>query len=482
MDLPLAPPCLNPQIGFLRARAIRLSLISLVAFLAVGCQGRVSQASPTPATESPPAGVASAPTASVATSVPAPPTTAPPPTVGAPAPAVEPTTGVLPAAPATFSAQRAYQDVEYLSNEIGSRAAGSPAQDRAADYLVSQFEAAGLATERQSFTFSAYDDRGSSLVVTKPEEATLTTQTLNYSPGGEIQGPLIYVDLGRDGDFEPNSVRGKVALARRGEIRFSDKVSNLAEAGAAAVVIFNNEPGIFAGSLAKLGEVPTVALSRDDGDRLLALLQRGTVTVQLKVEAEVGERIGLNVIGTKATGPSTVVIGGHYDSVRAGPGANDNASGTATFLELARVIAGREYPFTVRFIGFGAEEVGLIGSGHYVRQLSESERRQMLAMINLDMVGVGDKLSFGGDPVLVERAVRHAREVGVSAGRLGGGPGSASDHSSFQAAGVPSLFIHRGEDPNYHTAGDRAEYVVPEHLELAGRLVLAVLDDLAQNS
>jgi aminopeptidase YwaD len=429
--------------------------------------------------------VTSAPTASAPTSVPAPaPPAASAPTAAAPtvaAPAADSEASAPSSATATFSADRAYQDVEHLATEIGSRVAGSTEQDRAADYLIAQLQAAGLSTERQSFTFTAYDDRGSSLTMLAPQQATLATQTLNYSPGGDVRGELIYVDLARPGDFSPDSVRGKVALAKRGDIRFSDKVTNLAAAGASGVVIFNNEPGNFAGSLGRPGDVPTVGLSREDGERLVDLLERGPVGVQLKVEAEVGEKRGLNVIGTKPAGDSTVVIGGHFDSVRAGPGANDNASGTATVLELARVIAGRQYPFTVRFIGFGAEEIGLIGSGHYVSQLSESERNAMLAMINLDMVGVGDKLSFGGDARLVEQAVRHAREAGVTAGRLGSGPGSASDHSSFQAVGVPTLFIHRGEDPRYHTAGDRAEHVVPEYLELAGQLVLAMLDDLADN-
>jgi Zn-dependent M28 family amino/carboxypeptidase len=100
-------------------------------------------------------------------------------------------------------------------------------------------------------------------------------------------------------------------------------------------------------------------------------------------------------------------------------------------------------------------------------------------MINLDMVGVGDRLAFGGDGVLIEPALRAAAGLGTNAGRMRGGAGSSSDHASFQAAGIPSLFVYRGEDPNYHSAGDQARQVSPDHLATAGNVVLAVLDDLA---
>jgi aminopeptidase YwaD len=380
---------------------------------------------------------------------------------------------------AAFSAQRALGDVRQLADGIGSRVAGSPAQDRAAAYLAGQLEAAGLTTEKQAFTFPAFQDRGSTLAIVAPHPMTLQTQTLAYSPGGEIEGEVVYVDLARDGDFTPADVRGKVALANRGEIRFGEKVANLAAAGATAVIIANNQPGNFGGSLTGRGELPVVSLSQEDGARLATLIKSGTTMVRLKVDSGMDERTGLNVIGTKSGSEHTVVIGAHYDSVSAGPGANDNGSGTATLLELARVVAGRQYPFTVRFVAFDAEELGLLGSRYYVSQLGRAERGGILAMINLDMVGVGDRLSFGGDPDLVERGVRQAGEAGVAASRLRGGGAMGSDHSSFLAVGIPSLFVYRSDDPHYHTAEDRSEYVSAAHLGVAGRVVLGLLDDLA---
>ena len=408
------------------------------------------------------------------------PTAAPAPTA---VPAPQPTTPALASSlaprPTSFSADRAYADLQHLAVRIGSRVAGSPAQHQAADYLESQYRAAGLQVERQPLTFGAFDDHGSSLEVVAPGRATFQPQTLAYSAGGEVEAELIEVDLARPGDFDPAAVRGKIALAKRGEIRFAQKVANLAAAGARGVVIFNNVQRGFSGSLSSPAQIPTTGISLEEGEQLLDLMKSGPVTVRLKVDATVREGSGDNVVATKPGGPRTVVIGGHYDSVAAGPGANDNGSGTATILEVARVAATRDYPFSVRFVAFEAEEIGLLGSAHYVRQLDDPARAATLAMINLDMVGVGDRLSFGGDAPLVELARRSAAQLGIPAHQLRGNASSASDHASFQAVGIPSLFIYRGEDPNYHTANDRADYVSPDNLAIAGQIVLDLLDALA---
>ncbi|MGE3910289.1 MAG: M28 family metallopeptidase, partial [Chloroflexota bacterium] len=194
------------------------------------------------------------------------------------------------------------------------------------------------------------------------------------------------------------------------------------------------------------------------------------------VDASIQESTGVNVIATRAGGPQTLVIGGHIDSVAAGPGANDNASGTAVVLELARVLAQRETQYTLKFIGFDAEEIGLVGSNYYVNQLSEQERRAIRAMINLDMVGVGTESRVGGTASLVDLAQAAGEQSGLRLGEMG--ESGASDHASFIRAGIPALFVYRSNDPNYHSPNDRAEFVDPANLEIAGQLVLDVVDAL----
>ncbi len=102
----------------------------------------------------------------------------------------------------------------------------------------------------------------------------------------------------------------------------------------------------------------------------------------------------------------------------------------------------------------------------------------MRAMINLDMVGVGDAARVGGDAALATIAKRVAADLGQQAGSLGE-VGGGSDHASFTRVGVPALFIHRTNDPNYHSPNDRSEYVTADNLQFAGQLALGVHDALA---
>ncbi len=97
---------------------------------------------------------------------------------------------------------------------------------------------------------------------------------------------------------------------------------------------------------------------------------------------------------------------------------------------------------------------------------------------NLRVNGVGDSPQLGGDETLARIGQRVAAGLGQPAALIGQVQGG-SDHASFARAGVPALFIHRSNDPNYHSPLDRAEYVDPAHLQYAGQLALGVLDALA---
>ena len=173
------------------------------------------------------------------------------------------------------------------------------------------------------------------------------------------------------------------------------------------------------------------------------------------------------------------MLGAHYDSVAAGPGANDNASGVAVMLEAARVLAEEDLPFDLRVVAFGAEEIGLVGSAYYVDQLATAENDAVIAMINMDMVGVGDQLVIGGADSLVELVRASALAMGLEPGPLPERYNRSSDHASFSAAGIPAVFIHWMDDPDYHTAADVAENVDPLLLSATGRIALRTVDRLA---
>jgi aminopeptidase YwaD len=403
--------------------------------------------------------------------------------VGAAPPAHSQTSAV------TLSGEAAKLQVDALAGQIGERPAGSANFDQAVIYASGQLLEWGFQPTLQSFPILSYDDRGSSVdVVSSSGQASVrvTPDTLTYSPAGQVEAPLVAVGgLGRPEDLAGLDVQGKVVLIKRGTLRFAEKVANAASAGAAGVIVYNEAADRVRGSLARPSDVPAVTVSGDDGQRLLELLAAGPVVVRLAVDALTAERPSTNVVadlpGTQAEA-GTVVFGGHLDSVPGSPGANDNASGSAVVLELARTLAQRDpsqRPQTLRFVLFGAEELGLFGSRYYVDSLPEVDRRAIVAMINLDMVGVGDAWRFGGSDDLVQRALGATTDLGERALPLRGPLSSASDHASFIDRGVPALFIHRVDDPNYHTGGDRPGLIDPKALGSAGTIALSVYDSLA---
>ena len=169
-------------------------------------------------------------------------------------------------------------------------------------------------------------------------------------------------------------------------------------------------------------------------------------------------------------------MGAHYDIVPMTEfGANDNTSGTAVVLSLAEALAGRSLPFTVRFVAFGAEELGLYGSSHYVSSLEPAELGRIKAMINFDPVGSGSSIALVGNSGFLELAMVEAEKLGFGAREGMLPPGASSDHVPFEAAGVPILLMYADDVSRIHTPNDVLQYVQPERLGEAFLLGEAVL-------
>jgi len=197
--------------------------------------------------------------------------------------------------------------------------------------------------------------------------------------------------------------------------------------------------------------------------------------------------------------PETVVLGAHYDHLGYGGassaapgehavhhGADDNASGTALLVEVARLLK-QEGPFprTILFVAFSGEERGLLGSAHYTANAAVP-LAETAAMVNLDMVGRldGDKIVVHGTgtgtgfDALVDRFVA-ARGFEVAKEPGGFGP---SDHSSFYARKVPVLHLFTGSHSDYHRPTDTAEKINYDGMVRITRLVADIVRDLATAS
>jgi Zn-dependent M28 family amino/carboxypeptidase len=362
----------------------------------------------------------------------------------------------------------------------GHRFAGTRGYDASASYVVRRMRAAGYRVRLQEFVVPFVLDRSPPTLqpvqaASWPYRAGRDYATLGYSGSGRVEGPVVAVDLvvpspeantstsGCEGADFAGFPRGAVALLQRGTCTFRAKVANAIEAGASAVVVFNegNEGRreLVAGTLGTPQvRIPALAASFGLGDELRDGARTGPtgITVRLSADMIAERRRTRNVIAESRRGRSgnVVVVGAHLDSVQRGPGINDNGSGSAVILEIAEQIARTTPRNRLRFVWWGAEELGLLGSRHYVRTLSPAARRQIALYLNADMVGSPNfaRFVYDGDAdrapsgsAAVERVfTRYFRSRGLEYRETGLGGGS--DHASFADAGIPVGGLFTGAD------------------------------------
>jgi hypothetical protein len=349
---------------------------------------------------------------------------------------------------------RALQEIADANG--GHRSAGTRGAEASAGYVAGRLREAGWRVRMDPVSFPYFHERSPPRLDDLREGRDF--RTLSYSGSGRVEAPVRRFGLGCErGDFRAIEER-EIAVVARGECFFRVKARNAEAAGAAALLIVDGEsddppsatlgaPGI---------EIPVLAVGAAAGRGLGA-------RVDLEVDAVSERRRTVNVIAETVAGRGerVVMAGGHLDSVPAGPGINDNGSGTAALLELADALGGRAPGAQVRLAFWGAEEIGLIGSRRYVRELSHAERDRIAAYVNLDMVGSPRPARgvYSDADLHIERMLRRLVGPGAEEENAGGN----SDHAPFERAGIPvgGLFTGAGRahDPCYHRACDDIDNV-----------------------
>ncbi|WP_243076115.1 M20/M25/M40 family metallo-hydrolase [Microbacterium sp. SS28] len=282
----------------------------------------------------------------------------------------------------------------------GTRVAGLSGYEASVDYVTGVLEAAGWNVTIDEFPFTYVGP--AELEQTAPVTADYATGAFTGTGYGEVVGNVIPVDLQlatpaattsgcEPGDFAGLDFSGEndIALIQRGFCNFSFKALNAEAAGAEAVVIFNqgtpDRLDLIVGTLGgpSVVDIPVVGGSYANG---VALSQAGS-TARVFVPAP-EQRPQKNVIA-ELPGRNTqnvVMAGAHLDSVAAGPGINDNGSGSAALLELAQNLSKLKPENTIRLAWWGAEEAGLLGSAAYVDELSQAEKDRIALYLNFDMI------------------------------------------------------------------------------------------------
>ena len=370
--------------------------------------------------------------------------------------------------------QRAFQEIADANG--GNRFSGLPGYDASVDYVVERLEAAGYDPEIQSFDYLAWAALGpSEFEQTAPTPTTYVEgedfEVLQQSDPGDVTASVTAVDLqlglgntsssGCDTDDYIGFPAGNIALISRGVCAFGLKATNAFNAGAVGVVIYNNVPGPIAGTLGNdfTLDIPVTSVSQEVGQQLVAT---PGLVLSLTTETFRGEATTSNVFAEREgkNADNVVMAGGHLDSVDAGPGIQDNGSGSAALLEVAEQMAKVKPQNTVRFAWWGAEEAGLVGSIFYVNNLSQPELDEIALYLNFDMVGSPNHVFFIYD--------------GDDSDAVGAGPGPAgsdlieekfeeffdsrglpfkgtdfsgrSDYGPFIAAGVPAGGLFTGAE------------------------------------
>ncbi|MFG3492440.1 M28 family metallopeptidase [Streptomyces sp. NPDC047972] len=284
----------------------------------------------------------------------------------------------------------------------GHRAAGTLGHDASAAYVYTQLKKAGYNVSYEQFDFIYTQTLAEKVSVEAPAPRALDIRAMTYTkstPVGGIKADLVAVPVDADGttgcepgDYASGTFTGKVALIKRGGCSFAIKQEQAAAAGAAGAIIYNNVEGILSGTLGEpaAGKIPTGGVSLAEGEKLAADLAKGPIKLSFEIRQLQEKRVTNNVIAETKGGnaANTVMLGSHLDSVTAGPGINDNGSGSAGLLQTALELAKTKEKVRnkVRFAWWSAEENGLLGSDHYVKNLTALDRSEIKLYLNFDMI------------------------------------------------------------------------------------------------
>ncbi|MFB9387803.1 M28 family metallopeptidase [Streptomyces coeruleoprunus] len=367
------------------------------------------------------------------------------------------------------SAHQHLQKFQQIADTAGgNRAAGTLGHDASAAYVYQQLKKAGYDVSYQKFDFVYTETQAQKLSVVSPAPRDVAISAMTYTkstPVGGTKAALAAVPVDADGttgceptDFATGTFTGKIALIKRGGCTFAAKQANAAAAGAVGAIIYNNTDGALAGTLgaADAGKIPTGGITKAEGEQLTADLAKGPVEVNLEIRQLQETRTTNNVIAETQRGnaANTVMLGSHLDSVAAGPGINDNGSGSAGLLDVALKFAKYKDKTTnkVRFAWWSAEELGLLGSEHYVDNLDELGRKEIKLYLNFDMIASpnyglfvydGDNSDGVGAPAGPEGSAQLERDINEFLDKKGKPHAGTdftgrSDYGPFIAVGIPS--------------------------------------------
>ncbi len=435
-----------------------------------------------------------------------------------------------------INADSALRHVAVLAaDSMEGRQVGEPGEQKAAAYIISEFKAAGLEPKGDSgsylqpFSFIKRVDFGPGNKLTvngkslqigadfQPLEQSGNV-TFNFDSIIDV-GYGIITDDSSYNDYRSKDVRGKAVLVRRYAPRiegdttgadsiydrfssFNAKIMTALSRGATGIIFvtpttYDDTLVGSSGTHVNPKDIPVVLIRRAALERLgLDLVSPRFANVVGTTDLVRVPGTGYNIVGYLPGRTDTVeIVGAHYDHIGYGgatsryrgperrihPGADDNASGVAALLELARYFSSRRDSLhnSILFIAFSGEEAGTLGSGHYVRHWTVDRTKARL-MINLDMIGRLSQqekglaiMGTGTCPQFKEYFDKtDLGSLKVTFNESGSGP---SDQAAFCNDSIPSLFFFTGAHQDYHTPDDVVSKIDAPGIATVANLVASVL-------
>jgi len=441
--------------------------------------------------------------------------------VGPPASATNYTSQAL-----MFDEEQALEHLAYLANDaLGGRQPGTPGGWAAGNYIAARFAEYGLepagpdSTYFQTFTvpygriteppvLTIIPPSGEVLTRTCAYRTDFRVLTGGYLGAGEGEGSVVWLNECLHDDYAGLDVVGKIVLCRytRNPEVYRQAIEH--QVGGLLLLDRERQDGPFRrGGYRETAWVPQTIPAYLISETVAEDLLTGTdytlddlslrftatplsTTVALAVTLEEQEAVeARNVLGLLAGSDperydEIIVIGAHYDHLGREPdgtiinGANDNASGVATILEIARLWQAQDLrpTYSVLFAAWDGEEQGLLGSHYYVQNPVYPLTRT-IAKLNLDMVGAGESLQIDGEGAVAAQLQASAEVYGITTTLTFNG---RSDHFSFYQAGVPAAMPIWWPDTVYHTPDDEIQAIKPEKLKAVGVLSAHTLAALAE--
>lgn len=405
-----------------------------------------------------------------------------------------------------YTSSEMMDNLTTLCDEFGSRFGGTPGERQAVDFMQARLRDYGLPrVYAEPFEYVGWRRGEVTLEVLEPIQRAIPCITLPHSPPAELEGLLVDMGDGAPEDFDARAaeIEGKMVLTNsvvnpNGSKRWihrNEKYGRAVLAGAVGFLFANHYAG-FGPVTGGIGPdngnggqalIPGVGLSKEDGAFLRRLVARaGEVRVRLVSSDVVEPLTSWNVIAElpgKQDPGTIVMLGSHYDGHDIAQGAADPASGTVAVMEAARVLAryAPDLPYTLRFVLWGVEEIGLIGSKQYVVDHA-AELDSLRFYLNMDMAGAIDPkdIVLNEWPALAPLFRGWSREMALEFA-VGQSVSAHSDHFPFLMAGVPTGGINsvrqdlggRGYGHTMYDTLDKVELrSLREAAALAARLAL----------